>query len=121
MLAEKIDTSDSQNFTITVKDGWTFSNGEPVTAQSFVDAWNYGASLKNNQKNAYFFGYIEGYDKVHPETGTQSADTLSGLKVTGAHTFTVKLNQKFSTFPTPSAMWRSRRCPRRSSATTRPG
>ncbi|QUW79791.1 ABC transporter substrate-binding protein [Streptomyces mirabilis] len=99
MLAQKIDTSDSQNFTITVKDGWKFSNGEPVTAQSFVDAWNYGASLKNNQKNAYFFGYIEGYDKVHPETGTQSADTLSGLKVTGAHTFTVKLNQKFSTFP----------------------
>ncbi|MFC9629265.1 ABC transporter substrate-binding protein [Streptomyces mirabilis] len=99
MLAQKIDTSDSQNFTITVKDGWTFSNGEPVTAQSFVDAWNYGASLKNNQKNAYFFGYIEGYDKVHPETGTQTADTLSGLKVTGAHTFTVKLNQKFSTFP----------------------
>ncbi|MCX4410410.1 MULTISPECIES: ABC transporter substrate-binding protein [unclassified Streptomyces] len=99
MLAQKIDTSDSQNFTITVKDGWTFSNGEPVTAQSFVDAWNYGAGLKNNQKNAYFFGYIEGYDKVHPETGTQSADTLSGLKVTGAHTFTVKLNQKFSTFP----------------------
>ncbi|KPI21358.1 ABC-type transporter, periplasmic subunit [Actinobacteria bacterium OK006] len=99
MLAQKIDTSDSQNFTITVKDGWTFSNGEPVTAHSFVDAWNYGASLKNNQKNAYFFGYIEGYDKVHPETGTQSADTLSGLKVTGAHTFTVKLNQKFSTFP----------------------
>ncbi|MFE2464708.1 peptide ABC transporter substrate-binding protein [Streptomyces mirabilis] len=99
MLAQKIDTSDSQNFTITVKDGWTFSNGEPVTAQSFVDAWNYGASLKNNQKNAYFFGYIEGYDKVHPETGTQSADTLSGLKVTGAHSFTVKLNQKFSTFP----------------------
>ncbi len=28
MLAEKIETSDSQNFTITVKDGWTFSNGE---------------------------------------------------------------------------------------------
>ncbi|QIY98083.1 ABC transporter substrate-binding protein [Streptomyces sp. S1D4-11] len=99
MLAQKIDTSDSQNFTITVKDGWKFSNGESVTAQSFVDAWNYGASLKNNQKNAYFFGYIEGYDKVHPETGAQSADTLSGLKVTGAHTFTVKLNQKFSTFP----------------------
>ncbi|MET8406966.1 ABC transporter substrate-binding protein [Streptomyces sp. NPDC005195] len=99
MLAQKIDTSDSQNFTITVKSGWKFSNGEAVTAQSFVDAWNYGASLKNNQKNAYFFGYIDGYDKVHPETGTQSADKLSGLKVTGTDTFTVKLNQKFSTFP----------------------
>lgn len=99
MLAEKIDTSDSQNFTVTIKDGWKFSNGEAVTAQSFVDAWNYGASLKNNQKNAYFFGYIDGYDKVHPDTGTQSSDKLSGLKVTGARTFTVKLNQKFSTFP----------------------
>ncbi|MFJ4710830.1 ABC transporter substrate-binding protein [Streptomyces sp. NPDC088785] len=99
MLAEKIDTSDSQNFTITVKKGWTFSNGEKVTAKSFVDAWNYGASLKNNQKNAYFFGQIDGYDKVHPDSGSQSADTLSGLKVTGDDTFTVKLNQKFSTWP----------------------
>ncbi|MFJ8820457.1 ABC transporter substrate-binding protein [Streptomyces sp. NPDC102467] len=99
MLAEKIDTSDQTNYKITVKSGWTFSNGEKVTAKSFVDAWNYGASLKNNQKNAYFFGYIDGYDKVHPDSGKQSADTLSGLKVTGDRTFTVKLNQKFSTWP----------------------
>ncbi|MCP3766845.1 peptide ABC transporter substrate-binding protein [Streptomyces sp. MAR25Y5] len=99
MLAESIETTDSQNFTVTVKDGWTFSNGEKVTAKSFVDAWNYGASLKNNQRNAYFFGYIEGYDKTHPEEGGQSADTLSGLEVTGDLTFTVKLTQKFSTFP----------------------
>jgi peptide/nickel transport system substrate-binding protein/oligopeptide transport system substrate-binding protein len=100
MLAEKIDSPDSQNFTITIKDGWTFSNGEKVTAKSFVDAWNYGASLKNNQKNAYFFGYIEGYDKTHPEDGgKQSADTLSGLKVVDDRTFTVRLSQKFSTFP----------------------
>ncbi|MFJ4684519.1 ABC transporter substrate-binding protein [Streptomyces sp. NPDC088789] len=99
MLAEKIETTDSQTYTITVKDGWTFSNGEKVTARSFVDAWNYGASLKNNQRNAYFFGYIEGYDKTHPASGQQSADTLSGLKVTGERTFTVKLGQKFSSFP----------------------
>lgn len=100
MLAEEIETTDSQNFTITVKDGWTFSNGEKVTAKSFVDAWNYGASLKNNQKNAYFFEYIEGYDKTHPDDGSkQSADTLSGLKVVDDNTFTVKLTQKFSTFP----------------------
>ncbi|CAL9571946.1 Oligopeptide-binding protein OppA [Streptomyces sp. enrichment culture] len=100
MLAERIETSDSQNFTITVKDGWTFSNGEKVTARSFVDAWNYGAGLKNNQRNAYFFGYIEGYDEVHPEDGgEQRADTLSGLKVVDERTFTVKLSQKFSGFP----------------------
>ncbi|MFI9249452.1 ABC transporter substrate-binding protein [Streptomyces sp. NPDC053069] len=99
MLAERIDTPDSRHFTVTVKKGWKFSNGEPVTARSFVDAWNYGASLRNNQKNAYFFGYIEGYDKVHPDSGAQTADTLSGLRVTGPRTFTVALGQRFSSFP----------------------
>ncbi|MFC5802502.1 peptide ABC transporter substrate-binding protein [Streptomyces formicae] len=99
MLAEKIETADSTTFTVTLKDGWTFSNGEKVTAQSFVDAWNYGAHLKNNQRNAYFFGYIEGYDQVHPESGEPTAETMSGLKVTGPLTFTVKLSQKFSTWP----------------------
>ncbi|POX64340.1 peptide ABC transporter substrate-binding protein [Streptomyces sp. Ru62] len=98
-LAQSIETDDARNFTIKVKPGWTFSNGEKVTARSFVDAWNYGASLKNNQKNAYFFGYIDGYDKVHPDSGRQTADTLSGLKVVDDHTFTVKLSQKFSGFP----------------------
>ncbi|MGW4436663.1 peptide ABC transporter substrate-binding protein [Streptomyces sp. NPDC004596] len=99
MLAESIETTDSKNFTVRVRDGWTFSNGEKVTAKSFVDAWNYGASLRNNQKNAYFFGYIEGYGKVHPDSGKQTADTLSGLRVTGPLTFTVRLGQKFSSFP----------------------
>ncbi|MGI5402690.1 peptide ABC transporter substrate-binding protein [Streptomyces sp. CA-135486] len=99
MIAEKIDTSDSVNFTITIKDDWTFSNGEKVTAKSFVDAWNYGANLKNNQKNAYFFGQIDGYDQVHPEKGQPTAQTLSGLKVVNDTSFTVKLNQKFSTWP----------------------
>ncbi|WP_406392388.1 ABC transporter substrate-binding protein [Streptomyces sp. NBC_00887] len=98
-IAEKIESTDSQNFTITIKDNWTFSNGEKVTAQSFVDAWNYGAALKNNQKNAYFFAYIDGYDKAHPEAGKAATDTLSGLKVVNATTFTVKLTQKFSLWP----------------------
>ncbi|MFD7231687.1 ABC transporter substrate-binding protein [Streptomyces sp. NPDC059881] len=99
MLAERIETGDSTNFTVTIKNGWTFSNGEPVTAKSFVDAWNYGAHLENNQRNAYFFGYIDGYADVHPESGQPTARTMSGLKVTGDRTFTVKLTQKFSTWP----------------------
>ncbi|MGW5030909.1 peptide ABC transporter substrate-binding protein [Streptomyces nigra] len=99
MVAESIETTDSQHFTITLKDGWTFSDGEKVTAKSFVDAWNYGASLENNQKNAYFFSYIEGYDQVHPEQGKQRAKTMSGLKAVDERTFTVTLSQKFSGFP----------------------
>ncbi|MGW4205181.1 peptide ABC transporter substrate-binding protein [Streptomyces sp. NPDC004726] len=99
MLAEKIETSDSTDFTVTVKDGWTFSDGEKITAKSFVDAWNYGANLENNQKNAHFFGYIEGYSQVHPDSGPPTAQTMSGLKVVDDRTFTVKLTQKFATWP----------------------
>ncbi len=84
---------------MTLKDGWTFSNGEKVTAKSFVDAWNYGALLTNKQKNAPFFQYIEGFDEVHPESGTPKAETMSGLTVKDDKTFTVKLNQKFSSWP----------------------
>ncbi|MFJ2651093.1 ABC transporter substrate-binding protein [Streptomyces sp. NPDC087420] len=98
-LAQSITTKDAQNFNVTVKNGWTFSNGEKVTAKSFVNAWNYGAALKNNQKNASFFQYIDGFDQVHPETGKATGTTMSGLKVTGAQTFTIRLSQKFSTFP----------------------
>ncbi|WP_058046072.1 peptide ABC transporter substrate-binding protein [Streptomyces roseifaciens] len=99
MLAEQIETADQQNFTITLKDGWTFSNGEKVTSKSFVDAWNYAALVDNKQKNASFFEYVDGYDKVHPSSGSATARTLSGLVVKDDRTFTVKLSTKFSTWP----------------------
>ncbi|MEU4208770.1 ABC transporter substrate-binding protein [Streptomyces sp. NPDC026206] len=99
VLAEKIDSTDQQTFTITVKDGWTFSNGEKITAKSFVDAWNYASLVENKQKNASFFQDIEGYDRVHPASGSGSAKTLSGLVVKDERTFTVKLRTKFSTWP----------------------
>ncbi|MFE0193183.1 ABC transporter substrate-binding protein [Streptomyces sp. NPDC059008] len=99
VIAERIETRDSRNFTVTLKPGWSFSNGEKVTAASFVDAWNYGALLDNKQKNAPFFQYIEGFDRVHPENGVATARTLSGLAVKDDRTFTVKLRQKFSSWP----------------------
>ncbi|QHC25618.1 peptide ABC transporter substrate-binding protein [Streptomyces sp. GS7] len=99
VLADRIETADAQNYTVTLKPGWTFSNGEKVTAKSFVDAWNYGALLDNKQKNAAFFQYIDGYDRVHPDHGAATAKTLSGLQVKDERTFTVKLNQKFSSWP----------------------
>ncbi|MFI1799798.1 ABC transporter substrate-binding protein [Streptomyces sp. NPDC020379] len=99
VLADRIETSDQQNFTITVKDGWTFSNGEKVTSKSFVDAWNYAALIDNKQKNASFFAYIDGYEKVHPASGTATSKTLPGLSVKDDRTFTVKLRTKFSTWP----------------------
>ena len=101
MIASSITTTDSQNFDIKLKTGWTFSNGEPVNADSFINAWNYGALLKNAQLNASFFSYIDGYAKVHPDTpgATSSATTMSGLTKVSDTEFKVRLDQKFSLWP----------------------
>jgi oligopeptide transport system substrate-binding protein len=98
-LAQSITTSDAQNFTIKIKPGWKFSNGEPVNADSFINAWNYGALVTNKQLNATFFDPISGYKAVHPDSGSPTAKTMSGLKKTGNLSFTVRLDQKFSTWP----------------------
>jgi len=64
-VAESIETTDSTVYTITLKDGWTFHDGTPVTAQSFADAWNYTAYSPNAQQGASFFAQIEGFDQVN--------------------------------------------------------
>ncbi len=46
---------DSTEFTITLNEGWTFHDGSPITAQSFVDAWNWGSYGPNAAANSYFF------------------------------------------------------------------
>ncbi|MFI8101869.1 ABC transporter substrate-binding protein [Streptomyces sp. NPDC086023] len=99
MVAQSIETTDQKNFTVTLKDGWKFSNDEPVTAQSFVDAWNYAADVRNKQNNSPFFSDIVGYEDVHPESGEPTAKTMKGLVVKDDKTFTVALKQKFSTWP----------------------
>ncbi|TAJ49900.1 MAG: ABC transporter substrate-binding protein [Herbiconiux sp.] len=91
-VAESIETDDSQTFTIKIKPDLTFTNGDPVDANSFVDAWQYGALLSNEQLNSYFFEDIEGfsYDEDSP---------LTGLKVVDDLTFTVTLKEARSDFP----------------------
>ncbi len=98
-IADSITTDNQQDFTVKVKSGWKFSNGEPVNAHSFVDAWNYGALVTNKQVNSTFFSYIDGFSKVHPDSGSPTAQTMSGLQLKDDSTFTVKLTQKFSTWP----------------------
>ncbi|MFQ4149229.1 ABC transporter substrate-binding protein [Arthrobacter sp. LAPM80] len=96
-LAQSIETKDSQNYTIKIKSGETFSDGSPITAKNFVDAWNFGAAAKNTQLNSYFFETIKGYDKVSAAKST--VDTMEGLKVVDDNTFTVELAAPGSDFP----------------------
>lgn len=97
-VADSIEPNDdATEFTIKLKDNWTFTNGEKVTADSFIDAWNYGAASKNAQKQQYFFENIEGYEEVSAEGAT--ADSLSGLEKVSDTEFTVKLSSPESSFP----------------------
>ncbi|MDK1359634.1 ABC transporter substrate-binding protein [Arthrobacter sp. zg-Y1219] len=96
-MAESIETEDAQNYTIKLKAGKTFSNGDPVTAASFVDAWNFGAAAKNAQQSGTFFESIEGYAEASAEGST--VETMTGLKVVDDTTFTVALSQPESDWP----------------------
>jgi oligopeptide transport system substrate-binding protein len=92
-VAESIETEDAQTYTIKIREGLTFTNGDPVNAESFVKAWNYGAALDNAQLSSYFFESIEGFSY------DENVDEMSGLEVVDDLTFTVKLSQPESDFP----------------------
>jgi oligopeptide transport system substrate-binding protein len=95
--AESIEISDDGlTYTIKIKSGWTFHNGEPVTAQSYVDAWNYTAYGPNGYILNFFFDKIQGYDAMNSDKPT--AKELSGLKVIDDTTFEVTLNDPFGQF-----------------------
>jgi len=100
-VAESITTTDSQTFTIKVKPGWKFTNGEPVDAKSFVDAWNFGALITNAQLNAYFFEPIDGYTEIHPAAGgaKPTATAMKGLAVVDDSTVTARLTSAQASFP----------------------
>ncbi len=106
-IAASIETTDnSRTWTITLEDGWTFHDGSPVTANSFVDAWNWAALGANATLNSYFFEPIQGYADVQDTLDDEGnvvepapAETMSGLQVVDELTFTVTLSQPESQFP----------------------
>jgi len=113
LVAASIESEDQQEWTITLNEGWTFHNDEPVNAQSFVDAWNSTAFGPNAYGNNYFMANIEGYCDLNPGAATSAGtacegdpavdvptvEEMSGLEVVDEQTFTVSLETPFSQFP----------------------
>ena len=98
-VADSITSSDNAtHYVIKLESGWKFTDGTPVTAHSFVDAWNYTANSANKQASASFFSTIEGYDDLQKPDVDPKA-TLSGLTVVDDNTIDVKLSQPDSAFP----------------------
>jgi oligopeptide transport system substrate-binding protein len=105
-VAESIESDDATTWTVTLKDGWQFHDGTPVTAESFVNAWNYTALSTNAQGGSYFFSNIEGYDALQAETddagnvvAEPTATEMTGLEVVDETSFTVTLTAPFAQFP----------------------
>ncbi len=89
-MAESIETEDSQVYEVTLKEGQTFSDGTPVTANSFVDAWK--RVSKDEMLGVNFFEPIEGADE-------EGAGDLTGLEVQDDTHFTIKLKRPEADFP----------------------
>ncbi|RPF36009.1 ABC transporter substrate-binding protein [Streptomyces sp. TLI_185] len=99
-MAQSIESKGNKVWTIKLKSGYTFHNGEKVTAQSFVDAWNYGANQTNAQQTNPLFSHIQGYSDLNPGEGKKpKTDKMSGLKAVDDSTLEITLNGAFSAFP----------------------
>ena len=102
-IAESIETTDNQNFTVKLVKGYKFQDGTEVKAKNFVDTWNYAALGTNAQLNSYFFEPIEGFaDTQCADADCKSkpkAQTMTGLKVVDDYTFTIKTSEKVSNLP----------------------
>jgi oligopeptide transport system substrate-binding protein len=106
-VAESITSDDNTTWTVTLKDGWTFHDGSPVNAQSFVDAWNYTAYSPNAQGGAGYLSRIAGYEDLQgpvdeatgEPAGDPAATEMSGLAVVDDTTFTITLSSAFAQWP----------------------
>jgi ABC-type oligopeptide transport system substrate-binding subunit len=99
--AESITSSDRKVWTITLKSGWTFHNGESVTSDNYIRAWNNASYGPNAALGSNIVWRIEGYADMQSVGGAPPrATTLSGLRKVDDLTFTVTLASPFSTWET---------------------
>lgn len=94
-VAESWDTDDNVTWTFNLGDDWTFHNGEEVTAQTFVDTFNWTVDPDNAQANAEYYDFIAGYQEVLDG----DADELEGVTAIDDHTLEIVLDEPFGQLP----------------------
>ena len=72
-------SKDGKTYTFTIKKGFTFSNGKPVTAKSFVDSFNRFANPKMQSTGVQFLDIVKGAQAVIDG----KAKTISGVRAQG--------------------------------------
>jgi ABC-type transport system substrate-binding protein len=97
LVAESFEPNDdATEWTFTIKDGLTFSDGTPVLPSSFVRAWERASNPDFAGDYSYLFSFIEGgQEKLDGE-----AETLAGVTADDdAMTLTVQMSEPYSNFP----------------------
>ncbi|MFR0588977.1 ABC transporter substrate-binding protein [Bifidobacterium apri] len=90
--------ADASKYTIKLRSGLVFSDGEKITASTYAKSWSFAANAANGQLGAAIFSTIKGYDALQDEHGDKNAQ-LSGLKVINDTTLEVTLAAPDSSFP----------------------
>jgi oligopeptide transport system substrate-binding protein len=87
---------DASEWTFTVRDGLSFSDGTPVLPSSFQRGWETASNPDFAGDYSYLFSFIEGGQEKLDGT----ADTISGVEVDDdAMTITIKLSAPYANFP----------------------
>ncbi|HEV7741548.1 MAG TPA: ABC transporter substrate-binding protein [Pseudolysinimonas sp.] len=95
-VADSIDgNGDKTVYTIKLKSGQKFTNGEAVTSSSFVDAWDWAALASNATLNSYFFEDIVGFSYDEDVSLKDSG----GLVVVDDSTFEIHLKSSLADYP----------------------
>lgn len=91
-------SKDGMTYTYTLRDGLTWSDGVPLTAQHFADSWERLLNPKTASEYAYFLFDVVGAQSYNE--GKEKDATKLGFKAVDEKTFVVTLNKKAAYFPT---------------------
>lgn len=95
-LASKVKTSkDGKTYTFTIRKNAKFSNGDPITAQSFVYSWQRTLNPKTKSTHAYLFYGIKNAKQIN--FGKLPVNQL-GAKAKNSRTLVVKLDHPIAYF-----------------------
>lgn len=86
---------DQTEWTFTLGEDWTFHNGDPIDANTFVETFNWVVDPDNAQQNTSFYDVIVGYEDVV----NGDAEELAGVTATDDYTLEFELNEPFSPLP----------------------
>lgn len=85
-------TNDCRQWTFNLRSS-RFSNGESVTAESFIRGWTRAADGRAASRVAGHLAGIQGYDELHGTAASgPTATTFSGLSAPDPQTLVVRLN-----------------------------